>query len=761
MLKWCYPSKVEWNHCHKKVRIKSIQFRRTFIHSRTRNNNNYASNTRAQSVNNNGIFTNKNWLIRKPQFKNIPKIERNDFIERFQFEINPKKYNNVYTKDLEFKKNLDMAMNQVFHNKMKSFDKNESQLKRLVWNKLRDYIYAQLQQKDLDKSISQYKPILSQMIQPCNPEHLICQLAKCNSFASNTWAKILGKTDEQRTITTCDKYYYLLSKTFDYIYGQEIIPTCYEDDTIDPNPYLNAEVNISDPAEWFVEARKMKRHIIMHLGPTNSGKTYKALQKLKTSESGYYAGPLRLLAREVYDTFKSQGIRCNLLTGEEIIKDLDSMGNSAKLTSGTVEMIPLNKKFDVIVLDEIQMMNDEDRGWAWTNALLGVQAREVHLCGEKSALPLISKIIKLTGDRLTINEYERLGELKVESEVLKRGLYSLRKGDCIVAFSKKKILDLKLQIEAKTNLKVAVIYGSLPPETRVQQAQLFNEGECHVLVASDAIGMGLNLSIDRIIFTTDLKYNGKELMKLTNSNIKQIGGRAGRFKFEGNGPAIGSISSLHTEVLDSVKEGIEAPIEYLKKAVIWPTDKICEQLMIRFPPGTKVGVLLQTLSDQLEAGSNKLFKVSGLDNKFNVIKLFEDMEDIPFLDKLKLSNAPVKNLPMVQEAFSQFCLTISKKETRTLLSYPFPFYILQYKNITNDDYGLERYEALYNIIMLFFWLSNRYPNYFVDLESATDLKHFCEMMIFEKLNRLSKNPYIRKFPSIRNSKNPKMVKNRR
>lgn len=680
------------------------------------------------------IFEDRNWLVRKPTYSYLPKHELKSSKPYFDFTID---CDNVYTKNEQFRKELDLALKRIYQDQVSAATRKESKLKKYTWCKLRDYIYQQLNNPDLDSIIDQYRTTLYKTIQPNEPKTIIPQLVKCQEIDNpQMWSELLKK--EPTSIMLSDKYHYLLIEIFDHIYRQEIIPSFYEEDE------SKTEVNISNPAEWFSEARKIRRHIIMHIGPTNSGKTYKALQKLKTAESGYYAGPLRLLAREIYDRFKSEGIRCNLLTGEEVIRDLDDMGNSAKLTSGTVEMVPLNKKFDIVVLDEIQMMSDEDRGWAWTNALLGAQAREVHLCGEKSTLPLVRKIVEMTGDQLTINEYERLGGLNVEKKSIKTKLKGLERGDCIVAFSKKKILDLKLEIEAKTDMKVAVIYGSLPPETRVQQANLFNSGEADILVASDAIGMGLNLSIDRIIFSTDLKFNGKELINLSSSNIKQIGGRAGRFKSHDEDRPTGYISSFDSAVLQSVKEGIEAPIEYLKSAVIWPTDKICEQLLMRFPPGTPPSVLLQTLSDQLEKGSKKIFKVSNLKDKFEVIKIFEHMDDIPFLDKLKLSNAPVKDLPMVKKAFYNFCQTIAKGQTRGLLTYNIPFKLLDYRYITDDKNGLEVYEALYNIIMLFFWLSNRYPSYFVDLESATDLKYFCEMIIFEKLDRLKKNPYLRK-----------------
>lgn len=685
------------------------------------------------------IFEDESWLVKKPKLSNLPKgATKESSLVQYEFSgLNP---TSLYHRDPTFKALLDRSVQHIYNEKVTA-GSTEDNTKFLAWLKLRDYLYEGLKDPKLASNKENYRPTLQQTVRPTEPRKLIFQLLKVDEIEDSVWNRILS---QRNSITQQDKYVYLLRQMFDYIYGQEVVPKVAHTREISGSH----DVDISNPTEWFPEARKMKRHIIMHIGPTNSGKTYNALQKLKNADRGYYAGPLRLLAREIYDRFQEEGVRCNLLTGEEVIQDLDAAGNPAGITSGTVEMVPLTQNYDVVVLDEIQMMADADRGWAWTHALLGVRAREIHLCGEKSTLPVVKKIASMAGDRLTINEYKRLGELEVETTVLKKGLKSLRKGDCVVAFSKKKILDLKLKIERETNLRVAVIYGSLPPETRIQQAKLFNTGEYDVLVASDAIGMGLNLSIDRVVFTTDLKFNGQEMVDLTSSNLKQIGGRAGRFKANaGNGEIPkGSITALDPRVLTSVRRGIEAPISYLQTAVIWPTDEICARVATKFPPGTPTSTVLKTIAFQLEQRSDKLFTLSDLKNRLSVLQVFEHMDSLPFLEKLRLSNAPVKDLTMVKRAFYKFCETIAKRQTRGLLTYPFPFEVLDFRCIADEKFTLELYESLYNIIMIYFWLSNRYPNFFIDLESARDMKYFCELIIFEKLDRLKKNPYDKKGP---------------
>lgn len=302
-----------------------------------------------------------------------------------------------------------------------------------------------------------------------------------------------------------------------YLYAESIIPTPAElyrafrvgvevfDTLLEDNyrsyalrekdsPIVEMQRELTDlrhPHEWYPEARSMQRTWIMHVGPTNSGKTYRALKRLEECGSGIFAGPLRLLAHEIYERFNAKGIKCNLVTGEE--QRIEHV--NAKITSSTVEMVDLNKEVDVAVLDEIQMIGDKFRGWAWTQALLAVRAKEIHMCGEERTVDLIENLAALTGDKLIINKYERLGPLQTANASLGGDWNGIEKGDCVVAFSRKDIFAIKKTIEEVTGKRCAVVYGGLPPETRSHQAKLFNEknNEYDVLVASDAVGMGLNL----------------------------------------------------------------------------------------------------------------------------------------------------------------------------------------------------------------------------------------------------------------------------
>lgn len=261
-------------------------------------------------------------------------------------------------------------------------------------------------------------------------------------------------------------------------------------------PNLEAQEKLADfryPAEWYPRARAIQRTIHLHVGPTNSGKTYHALKRLEASKNGFYAGPLRLLAQEVYHRFNDMGVPVSLVTGDEI-KSPEN-GKLAHVVSNTVEMVAMGREFEVGVIDEIQMIADPKRGWAWTRAVLGAVAHELHLCGEVRAVPLIRELCALTGDKLEIHRYERLNGLEVSPKSLRSNINNLQKGDCLVSFSRFGIHTFKQEIEKATGRRAAIVYGGLPAEIRSQQAKLFNDpdNDYDFLVASDAIGMGLNL----------------------------------------------------------------------------------------------------------------------------------------------------------------------------------------------------------------------------------------------------------------------------
>ena len=182
-----------------------------------------------------------------------------------------------------------------------------------------------------------------------------------------------------------------------------------------------------------------------------------------------FCGPLRLLAWEVFERLNAGGTVCSLVTGQELEKR-----EGSTVVSCTTEMVDVSRRYDVCVIDEIQLLGDEDRGWAWTRALLGVPAREVHVCGEPAAQALLERLCALTGDALEVHHYERMSGLTIEDAPIS-SLAEVRAGDAVIGFSRRELFVIKREIEASTGLKACVVYGALPPEVRRQQARLFND----------------------------------------------------------------------------------------------------------------------------------------------------------------------------------------------------------------------------------------------------------------------------------------------
>ncbi|KAL6748021.1 hypothetical protein V8C86DRAFT_3147252 [Haematococcus lacustris] len=538
-----------------------------------------------------------------------------------------------------------------------------------------------------------------------------------------------------------------------------------------------ALLNLRQPESWYPMARALRRRFIYHAGPTNSGKTYAAMQALAAAQRGVYCGPLRLLALEAYDKLNAAGVRCSLMTGEEVrhlpqashqactvemapvvtgldcpaLKHLplESMASHAshlhallshmepgwKLPAnatsyssggwrakraggpgGKERSLPKASRLDVAVLDEIQeaaagnpvclltvcvalmvavmgggglggvpayggvriavggaaltdtaaaagldcglaghlmvcrmqMLGDTDRGWAWTRAVLGLPANEIHVCGDDSALQLMMRLCAAMGEPLEVRYTQRFSPLVVQEGGVPGRLTGMQPGDALVAFSRAEIFNYKIVrdgllsqarlgrgvevegvevegvevevegVEVKMTrcsnvragqaghhgsrgglaphtkaalkeaeeevegalevlgFRVCVVYGALPAETRAAQARLFNDPNSgyDILVASDAIGMGLNLNVRRVVLSTVYKRdttpgrNGFVLM--TDSQIRQIAGRAGR---RGTLHSEGYATCLEPSHVPLLKAALERPLAPLQAAGLMPEEE--------------------------------------------------------------------------------------------------------------------------------------------------------------------------------------------
>lgn len=276
--------------------------------------------------------------------------------------------------------------------------------------------------------------------------------------------------------------------------------------------------------DLFPAARKLTRHFILHIGPTNSGKTYDAVNACMEAPRGIYLAPLRLLAMEVAERINKAGVVCSMVTGEE-----EQILPGAQHVAATVEMMDFSW-YDVAVIDECQMIDDRDRGWAWTQAILGVTAGTVHACMAPEAEGLIIMLIEQCGDTWEVVHHHRATPLRLDTEDF---IFpdDVRDGDALVVFSRRSVLQAASLLE-DLGKQVSVIYGALPYQARRAETEKFAEGRTRIVVATDAIGMGMNLPVKRIVFLETQKFDGRVKRDLSPAEIKQVAGRAGRRGFE-------------------------------------------------------------------------------------------------------------------------------------------------------------------------------------------------------------------------------------
>lgn len=448
--------------------------------------------------------------------------------------------------------------------------------------------------------------------------------------------------------------------------------------------------DLTKPHTWFPFARAMKRKIIYHCGPTNSGKTYNALQRFMEAKKGIYCSPLRLLAMEVFDKVNALGVYCSLLTGQE--KKYVPFSNHIACT---VEMVSTDELYDVAIIDEIQMVADPYRGFAWTRALLGLKADEIHLCGDPSVLNIVRKICADTGDELYEHHYERFKPLVVEARTLLGDLKNVRSGDCVVAFSRREIFEVKLAIEKHTKHRCCVIYGALPPETRRQQATLFNDqdNEFDVLVASDAVGMGLNLNIRRVVFYGLSKYNGDRIVPVPASQVKQIAGRAGR---RGSCYPDGLTTTLHLDDLDYLIECLKQPFDEVKKVGLFPFFEQVELFAGQLPNVTFCQLLEKFGENCRLDGSYFLCRY---DNIKKVANMLEKVQELSLEDRFNFCFAPVNiRDPKAMYHLLRFASAYSQKvPVNIAMGMP--------KGSARNDAELLDLETKHQVLSMYLWLS--------------------------------------------------------
>ena len=289
------------------------------------------------------------------------------------------------------------------------------------------------------------------------------------------------------------------------------------------------------------------------LGPTNTGKTHLAIETMLSFESGIIGFPLRLLAREVYDKIiqRTDISKVALITGEEKIIPMN-----AKYYLCTVESMPLNKLVDFVAIDEIQMCADNERGHVFTDRLLNFR-------GEKLTMFLgshtIKNIINSLEEKVEFIFKDRFSKL---SYVGHKKISRLNPKSAIIAFSIEEVYAIA-ELVRRQKGGSAIVMGSLSPKTRNSQVKLYQSGDVDYLVATDAIGMGLNMDLDNVYFSSLKKFDGKKLRKLNLSEISQIAGRAGRYRNDGSFGITGDCKELSAEEIELIESHKLEPIQYI------------------------------------------------------------------------------------------------------------------------------------------------------------------------------------------------------
>ncbi|MDB2500219.1 helicase-related protein [Candidatus Pelagibacter bacterium] len=283
-----------------------------------------------------------------------------------------------------------------------------------------------------------------------------------------------------------------------------------------------------------------KNKITAVLGPTNTGKTFLAIETMLSFDSGMIGFPLRLLAREVYDKVikKISPDKVALITGEEKI-----IPSNAKYFLCTVESMPINKHLDFVGIDEIQMCADHERGHIFTDRLLNVRGDKLTMFMGSSTIRNIVK--KLNEDTEFINR-DRLSKL---SFVGHKKISRINRKTAIIAFSTEEVYAIA-ELVRRQKGGAAIVMGSLSPKTRNAQVNLYQSGDVDFLVATDAIGMGINMDLENVFFSNLRKFDGKKLRKLNLSEIGQIAGRAGRYLNDGNFGITGNCKDISPEEVE-------------------------------------------------------------------------------------------------------------------------------------------------------------------------------------------------------------------
>jgi ATP-dependent RNA helicase SUPV3L1/SUV3 len=464
-------------------------------------------------------------------------------------------------------------------------------------------------------------------------------------------------------------------------------------------------INLAEYPASFELARRLPRRFIALLGPTNSGKTHRAMEALAKAGSGVYLAPLRLLALENFERLQQmrphgKELAVSLVTGEE-----RRIAEGATHIASTVEMLDTRNEVEVAVIDEIQMLADRDRGAAWTAAVCGAPAAVVYLVGALEARRAIEALAERLECPLEVHLLKRMGPLSMEPGAVRK-LRNLRRGDAVIAFSRREVLKWRDMI-TDIGLSVATIYGNLAPEVRRAQAERFRDGKADVVVGTDALAMGLNMPIARIVMTTSVKFNGVDEEEISAALARQIAGRAGRFGVHEEGLVAGYDDETHKVMRSLLQEkpialgasgfAVAPSLEHLHRIALVTRESSLVKLLRRFVHNIDVpdGFFYPRITEEQSERA-----------------LWLDTLHLTIAEKFMLSLVPVSTkVPALQRAWEHWANCVARKKVCGLEP---DHGALRWKNLQEVEDTCRLYSA-------YAWLAYRDPEIFPSVLLAQEL----------------------------------------
>ena len=464
-------------------------------------------------------------------------------------------------------------------------------------------------------------------------------------------------------------------------------------------------INLAEYPDSFDVARRMQRKFIALLGPTNSGKTHRAMEALAKAGSGVYLAPLRLLALENFERLQAarphgKELAVSLVTGEE-----RRIAEGATHVASTVEMLDTRNAVDVAVIDEIQMLADRDRGAAWTAAVCGAPASVVYLVGAPEARRAIEALAERLECPLEVHTLKRMGPLSVEPAAVRK-LRNLQRGDAVICFSRRDVLMWR-DLITDLGLSVATVYGNLAPEVRRAQAERFREGKADVVVGTDALAMGLNMPIQRIVMTTTVKFNGVEEEEIPAALARQIAGRAGRYGVHEEGHVAGFDDETH-QVMRALLKEKPVPLNATGFSVA-PTLEHLHRIA-SVTGETSLAKLLKRFTHNIDVPDG--FFYPRITEEQSERALWLDTLPLSVAEKFMLSLVPVSTkVPSLQKAWEHWAQSLAKRKISKLHTEHGP---AGWQNLQEAEDSCRLYSA-------YAWLAYRLPEFFPSVELAQEL----------------------------------------